>query len=225
MHVCLFDIDGTLILSGGAGKSALEAALADEFGIPRLHDDISLSGRTDRAILLEMIDRHGLDASADTARRILQSYLRHLPTHLRVGDGRVLPGILDLLAHLSRREDVVLGLLTGNVRAGAHIKLTHFGLWDYFGFGGYGDDHVDRDDVARAAWKEAQARHALRVAPERVWVIGDTPLDIRCARAIGARAVAVATGWHALEELADHRPDLLLCDFSDPSPLLNHWAR
>lgn len=223
MHVCLFDIDGTLILSGGAGKSALEAALAEEFGIPRLHDDISLSGRTDRSILLDLIDRHALDVSANTARRILAAYLRHLPAHLQNGGGHVLPGILDLLAQLSRRADVVLGLLTGNVRAGAHIKLTHFGLWDYFGFGGYGDDHVDRDDVARAAWTEVQARCDGRAAPERVWVIGDTPLDIRCARAIGAKAVAVATGWHDADELADHKPDLLLSDLSDPSPLLNQW--
>lgn len=223
MHVCLFDIDGTLILSGGAGKSALEAALAEEFGIPRLHDDISLSGRTDRAILHELIQRHNLDAGLDTAQRILAGYLRHLPHHLQRGDGGILPGILALLTQLRARDDVVLGLLTGNVRAGAHIKLSHFGLWDFFGYGGYGDEHLDRDDVARAAWAETLARHEAAVHPERVWVIGDTPLDIRCARAIGARAVAVATGWHPRAELAAHRPDLLLDDFSDPTPLLSRW--
>src|SRR5205085_6726418 len=121
------------------------------------------------------------------------------------------------------REDVAVGLLTGNIRAGARVKLGHFGLFDYFALGGFGDHHFDRDDVAREAWDEIHRRFNGRVAAERVWVIGDTPLDVRCARCIGAKAVAVATGWHSRDELAEHAPDLLLTDLSDPQPLLSRW--
>jgi phosphoglycolate phosphatase-like HAD superfamily hydrolase len=113
--------------------------------------------------------------------------------------------------------------LTGNLRAGARAKLEHYGLFHHFAFGGYGDDHFDRDDVAREAWAEVQQRFRGTVSAERVWVVGDTPLDVRCARAIGAKAVAVATGWHAHEELAATQPDLLLPDLSDPTPLLGFW--
>jgi phosphoglycolate phosphatase-like HAD superfamily hydrolase len=115
---------------------------------------------------------------------------------------------------------VAVGLLTGNIRAGARVKLGHFGLFDYFAFGGFGDIHHDRDEVAREALAETH-RHLGRTVPgERIWVVGDTPLDIRCARAIGARAVAVVTGWHPREELAACSPDLLLNDLSEAKALL-----
>jgi phosphoglycolate phosphatase-like HAD superfamily hydrolase len=223
MHVCLFDIDGTLILSGGAGKAALEAALASEFGITRLIDKLDLSGRTDRAITQDLFRLHVIEDTPENWRRLVAAYLHHLPRCLATHNGRVLPGIAELLVRLSEREDVAVGLLTGNIRAGARVKLGHFGLYDYFAFGGFGDDHLDRDDVAREALAEVQRRHDGAVRPERIWVVGDTPLDVRCARAIGARAVAVATGWHSRDELAGHGPDLLLNDLSDPLPLLKCW--
>jgi len=224
-HVCLFDIDGTLISSAGAGKAALEAALASEFGIDRLSDTIDLRGRTDRAIVAELIRCHALHECEDTERRLLEAYLRHLPEHLQQRRGCVLPGIVALLAHLQQRPDVAVGLLTGNIREGARIKLGHFGLFDHFAFGGFGDRHLDRDDVAREALAEVRARFDGTAAAERIWVIGDTPLDIRCARAIGARAVAVVTGWHTRAELEAHAPDLLLSDLQDPHPLLKCWDR
>ncbi len=220
MHVCLFDIDGTLILSGGAGKAALEAGLASEFGIAQVIDKLQLSGRTDRAIVTDLFRLHVIDDTPENRRRLAEAYLRHLPRCLATLGGRVLPGIAALLECLSERHDVALGLLTGNLRAGARVKLGHFGLFEYFPFGGFGDEHIDRDDVAREALAEVR-RHHKAIPPERIWVVGDTPLDVRCARAIGARAVAVATGWHTCEELTGHGPDLLLDDLSDPLPLLN----
>jgi len=221
MHVCLFDIDGTLIASGGAGKAALEAALADEFGITRIMDKLQLSGRTDRAIIVDLFRLHVIDDTPENHDRLRDAYLHHLPNHLHAG--RVLPGIAELLAYLAGRDDVAIGLLTGNVRAGAKVKLGYFGLHHYFAFGGYGDHHLDRDDVAREALAAVRQQLNGSVNLERIWVVGDTPLDIRCARSIGARAVAVATGWHSLDELAEHRPDLLLADLSNPTPLLSQW--
>src|SRR5947209_1754243 len=217
MHVCRFDIDGTLISSGGAGKAALEAALAEEFGIGQLIEKLQLSGRTDRAIIRDLFRMHVIEDTETNRQRLVASYLRHLPGTLARNAGRVLPGIAALLEQLRVRDDVLVGLLTGNTRAGARVKLGHFGLFDYFACGGYGDHHLERDDVAREALAEVRQRLNGLVVPEHIWVVGDTPLDIRCARSIGARAVAVATGWHPRAELEAHRPDLLLEDLSDPT--------
>jgi phosphoglycolate phosphatase-like HAD superfamily hydrolase len=114
--------------------------------------------------------------------------------------------------------------LTGNVRQGAKQKLAHFGLWDIFaGLGGFGDHHFDRDDVARSALTCLNRHIGTQVEPSRVWVIGDTPLDVKCARAIGAKAVAVATGWHSLDELRQTDADICLTDLTHPTELLRLW--
>jgi phosphoglycolate phosphatase-like HAD superfamily hydrolase len=219
MHVLLFDIDGTLVSSGGAGKAAIEDALAAEFGVV-VHAQVSYSGRTDRAISGDLLRLHGVEDSATNWQRLMKAYLQRLPATLASHRGQVLPGIAALLEHLSNREGVALGLLTGNVREGARLKLGHFGLFHHFAFGGFGDEHTDRDEVARSALAAAHGHLNGTVVPERIWVIGDTPLDVRCARAIGARAAAVATGWHSPAELEAARPDLLLSDLSDAAPLL-----
>jgi phosphoglycolate phosphatase-like HAD superfamily hydrolase len=224
MHVCLFDIDGTLISSGGAGKAALEAGVAEEFGRERPTTGLRFSGRTDFAIIGDLLRIYEIDDTMENRIRIKEAYLRHLPACLARSTGRILPGIAALLLQLSQREDVAIGLLTGNVQAGARMKLGHFGLFDYFRFGGFGDHHLDRDDVAREALAEARRHLNGAVVSERIWVIGDTPLDIRCARSIGARVVAVSTGWHSQEELAAHEPDVLLADLSDPQPWLGRWS-
>jgi phosphoglycolate phosphatase-like HAD superfamily hydrolase len=224
MHICLFDIDGTLISSGGAGKAALEAALASAFGVTSLTDSVQFSGRTDRAICRDLFTLHRLEESPANWQRLRQAYLDHLPACLARSEGKVLPGIASLLEQLRGRADMAVGLLTGNIRDGARLKLGHFDLFHHFAFGGFGDDHLDRDDVAREALAEVHRRFNGVVRPERIWVVGDTPLDIRCARSIGARVAAVATGWHSADELAAGRPDLLLADLSDPAPLLMKWS-
>ena len=223
MHVCLFDIDGTLISTGGAGKAALEAAMLAEFGIANCMEKILLSGRTDRAILRDVFLCHAIDESPATRERLLNAYLAHLPDCLARIQGRVLPGIAEFLDQLSTRDDVAVGLLTGNVRAGARLKLGHYQLLHHFAFGGFGDHHHDRDAVARDALREIHQRFDGTVSPERIWVIGDTPLDVQCARFIGARAAAVATGWHSLDELAASRPDIMLPDLTDSSAILRLW--
>lgn len=219
-HVCLFDIDGTLLSTGGAGQRAMERALHAAFGLRDLSHDIPAAGRTDRAITADLFRFHGIPETDETRRRFVACYLDHLPGMLAELQGRVLPGITQLLDRLVARGDVALGLLTGNYRRGADLKLQHFRLDHHFRFGGFGDEHFDRGDVARVALREA-CRHLDRdVSPEHLCVIGDTPSDVRCARAIGARAVAVATGIYTREELAETRPDHLFDDFTDPRELL-----
>jgi phosphoglycolate phosphatase len=224
MHVCLFDIDGTLLRSGGAGKVAMEEALASAFGAPADSDGVPFSGRTDRAIARDLFARHGIPATAENWQRFLEGYLRHLPACLDKHQGRVLPGIAALLEVLAGRDDLAVGLLTGNVRDGARIKLSHYCLYHHFCFGGFGDHYFERDEVAHEALAAVRSHCQDPVDPSQVWVIGDTPLDVRCARAIGARAVAVATGWHTPDELAAAQPDLLLTDLSDASVLLTRWG-
>lgn len=221
MNVVLFDIDGTLLSSGGAGKAAMETALATEFGIAELLDQVPYSGRTDRAIGRDLFRLHGIEESPRHWQRFVAAYLGHLPAFLGRHRGRVLPGIELLLQRLQEHGQVAIGLLTGNIREGARIKLGHFGIFHYFAFGGFGDHHFDRDEVAREALAAVTSHLNGSADPDRIWVIGDTPLDIRCARSIGARVLAVATGFHAVEELAAAQPDLLLADLSDPTPLLD----
>lgn len=223
MHVCLFDIDGTLLASGGAGKAAMEASLCEEFDVELSAERVPYSGRTDRAIGHDLLRLHGLAVTPENWRRLTNGYLRRLPGALGRHQGRVLPGIAALLQQLRARRDVAVGLLTGNIRDGARLKLGHFGLFEHFAFGGFGDEHLDRDDVAREALAVAQRHLNGSARQDRIWVIGDTPLDVRCARCIGVRVAAVGTGWHSMDELAAAQPDLLLTDLSDPAPLLSLW--
>jgi phosphoglycolate phosphatase len=224
MPIVLFDIDGTLVRTGGAGKLAMESALVTAFGVAELRDEVSYSGRTDVAIAFDLLRVHGIDPTPANQQTLRDTYLANLPGSLNAKGGTVCPGVPELLAALAGKPGVLLGLLTGNVRAGARKKLGHFGLWDYFACGGFGDEHRDRDDVARSAMVAVREHTGRSVAPSDVWVIGDTPLDVSCARAIGANAVAVATGWHPADELALCEPDLFFDDLSDHSRLLAVWG-
>lgn len=208
MATILFDIDGTLINTLGAGGSALREAFRHTLNIDEL-GKVAFSGRTDRGIISNLLRLHQIEWADEVWEELCACYLELLPKHLQTLKGSVLPGVHELLAGL-RDNGAAIGLLTGNLRAGAEAKLAHYQLQDFFAFGGYGDDHEDRDDVARAAL--AAAREAQ--AAESVWVIGDTPLDIRCARAIGARVIAVGTGMHETSDLAKLQPDLLFEDLS-----------
>ena len=224
MTTLLFDIDGTLIRTHGAGKAAMEAALRQAFGVTEIKDGVPYSGRTDRAIGRDLLAVHGLEVTPANVTTLTDTYLAELPRQLAALGGEVCPGVREVLDATRGRPDVTLGLLTGNVRRGAATKLSHFGLWDHFPVGGFGDDHFDRDDVARTAVRSVETHLGRTIDPAAVWVIGDTPLDISCARAVGAKVLAVATGWHPHAELADHRPDLLLTDLSDVPGVLRAWG-
>lgn len=223
-YVCLFDIDGTLLASGGAGKHAMYQALVTEFGVAELDDGVPFAGRTDRAIARDLFARHQVADTDANWIRFVRAYLDHLPSSLASRDGRVLPGVAELLGILAARSDVSLGLLTGNMRDGASAKLRFFQIESYFPYGGFGDVHLDRSDVAREVMTAVSSQVAPSTTPDRVWVIGDTPLDISCARAVGARVLAVCTGLHARHDLLPGEPDLLLEDLTDPSAFLSALA-
>lgn len=223
MLTLLFDIDGTLINTGGAGGTALMEAFREDFEIDN-PAQVPFSGCTDRGIGTNLFAQHQIDDSPENWQRLRDGYLARLPVHLAQRNGRVLEGVLQLLDHLQSRDAVAIGLLTGNLQDGARIKLSYFGLFDHFEFGGFGDEHRDRDGVAGAALVAAK-QHANGIFdPGRVWVIGDTPLDISCARAIDAKVLAVATGLHPASELAALRPDLLQDDLSDTELVLNRLS-
>ncbi|MCU0704890.1 MAG: haloacid dehalogenase-like hydrolase [Fimbriiglobus sp.] len=224
MLTLLFDIDGTLIRTHGAGKAAMETALRSAFGVADINDSVPYSGRTDRAIGRDLLAVHGVEVTEANVTRLTETYLVELPHQLAKLGGEVCRGVREVIAATHNRPDVLLGLLTGNVRRGAATKLSHFGLWDFFTVGGFGDHHFDRDDVARSAVQSAERHLGRPIDPNQVWVIGDTPLDISCARAVGAKAVAVATGWHSHAELLAHNADLLLHDLGDVAGLLSTWG-
>lgn len=214
MAICLFDIDGTLLSSGGAGQAAMEAALESTFGITAPTEGIAVAGRTDKAIVTDLFTFHGIDCSTENWQLFVDAYLNQLPVQLSTRVGLVLPGVEAILADLHRREALTLGLLTGNFQRGAELKLTHYQLAEYFSGGGFGDEHLDRDDVARTALADVQGKCGSDRHSE-VWVIGDTPADIQCGRAIDAQVIAVATGLYSIDELESCEPDYLCEDFSD----------
>lgn len=227
MHICLFDIDGTLIRSGGAGQGTFDVILSEQFGIENGSEGVPFSGRTDRAISRQLFERHSIECNEENWLRFREAYLERLPAKLAELPGEVLPGVVELLTQLGKREDVLLGLLTGNIAAGAEVKLSHFDLFHHFDFGGYGDHQVDRNEVAREALQAATEYHEEKMGSAngdtQVWVVGDTPLDIEAARAIDARAIAVLTGWHSRERLEAAEPDVLLDDLTDLDALLSLW--
>lgn len=220
MYICFFDIDGTLVNTRGAGGHALAGAMASQFGIDARHDDVPTSGRTDRAIVADLFRRHRVENNDVNWRHFLAGYVEHLQRQLPLRQGEVLPGIVQLLSQLAARDDVAVGLLTGNTQRGAQLKLQHFAIDHHFAFGGFGDDHLERNDVAAHAVTVAAGHLAVQPVAGRTVVIGDTPLDILCARHIGAKAVAVATGIHPRHELETAEPDILVDDLSDGNCVL-----
>jgi len=220
-RLLLFDIDGTLITSGGAGEAALKDAMKGRFGVEEDMQGILLAGATDARIARELLEKHGIESTPANVSALLDEYLSCLSRRIPMHSGRLLPGITPVLESLHVRPEVVLALLTGNLARGAEIKLQHYGVWKFFEFGAFADDHHDRNELGKFARARATERHGAEFPPERIFVIGDTPRDIECGRAIGARTVAMATGHYSLPELAAHNPDFLFEDFSDTQRVLD----
>ncbi|MEZ6143943.1 MAG: HAD family hydrolase [Planctomycetaceae bacterium] len=221
MQILLFDIDGTLLNTGGAGQAAMELALKTVFNVTNRTEGVPAAGRTDRAIVTDLFAYHKIEETPELWMTFQETYFQHLTEVFPTLPGQTLIGIELLLATLHEREDVVLGLLTGNFRQGAQLKLGHYRLDHYFAFGGFGDNHHDRDDVARSAMLAVTEHQQVDVDPSSVWVIGDTPADVRCGRAIGARTVAVATGSFTHDDLIETKPDHLFSDLGDTQAFLD----
>ncbi len=220
--VWLFDVDGTLLQTEGAGREAMLRALRDRHGIEDDLTTIPFAGRTDRLIIDDISARHALGFD-DAARAGFHDHvIEHMRAIMTPPRGGLLPGVLETLAAVAAEPAWVCALLTGNESRMARLKLEAFDVWTRFAWGAYSEDGVDRDAIARVAVARAAARHG--VGPERCVVVGDTEHDIACARAAGAHVVAVTTGGRSRERLAAHAPDLLLDDLRDPAPLLA-WAR
>lgn len=218
MRLFLFDVDGTLVTARGAGRVAIARALASTYGVTGPVEAYDFRGKTDQRIVCDLMGAAGLEEAVIEAglAACFAAYLAELEAML--GDGRrvtILPGVSEVVRALAARDDALVGLLTGNIEAGARVKLRPTGLWDLFRVGAFGSDHVDRRRLPAVACERAHRLTGRRFAFEDVTIIGDTPLDVDCARACGAVAVAVATGFHPAQDLRACAPDLLLPDFSD----------
>jgi len=223
VRLVLFDIDGTLLTASGAGRRALDQALRDVYGTAGPIDGYDFRGGTDPQIIRDLLGRAGMDEPVIAAGEAAAYRRYEALLETEIGDGRgvsVYPGVRELVETLAARDDVLVGLLTGNIEAGARIKLRPTGLWPHFRLGAYGSDHADRTRLPQVAAGRAErlVGRAFR-GPDTV-IVGDTPRDIGCARAFGATAIAVATGWHSVEDLVSHRPDHVFVDLSDQAAAL-----
>jgi phosphoglycolate phosphatase len=219
IRVVLFDIDGTLVRTGGAGVRAFEKTFASQFNAPDATRNVKFAGRTDPSLVRECLTRHQIDPGAEEFDRFFTTYVFWLQHLLMEAAGSVCPGTHELIDGLQRlKNPPLLGLLTGNIRLGAEIKLRHYDLWGLFETGAFGDDHEDRNQLAAIARDRASAHLGKPVSGDEILVIGDTPLDIRCAQAIQAKSLAVATGGATHADLAEHQPTVLLRDLTEITP-------
>jgi phosphoglycolate phosphatase-like HAD superfamily hydrolase len=231
MRLALFDLDGTLLLTDGAGRRALQRALRELFG-DHGPDDHRLDGKTDPQIIREIMRVLGHDDAHIDAHMepLLERYVGYLHEELRdPGYGpRALPGVIALLDALAVREDVVIGLLTGNLAVGARAKLESVGIDPArFAVGAYGSDHEHRPELPAIAQRRARDTLGLDIAGRDVVVIGDTPADVECGRGIGARAIGVATGRFSTATLSDYGADAVFEDLVDTAAVvaaIADWA-
>ena len=208
VRLVLFDIDGTLVRTGGAGVKAFAKVFETEFGANDSFERLKFAGRTDVSLVREFFGVHNIPPHRENFQRFFERYVFWLDHILQKSETATCPGIWEFIHQLQKLSPApLLGLLTGNIRLGAEIKLRHFSLWNVFGTGAFADDHEERDQIAAIARERGRAILREHLNDDQVLVIGDTPLDIRCARAIRARVLAVATGGSSLEELRQHSPD------------------
>ena len=218
----LFDVDGTLLTTEGAAREAFAAAVSLTLGVEDPLGDIPFAGRTEPLILEDILARHRVRFLDGDEARFWDRVFDAMRAAFRPPRGRLLPGVEPLLDRIASEPAWVPGLLTGNMTEMARIKLERFGIRGRFAFGAFGEEAEDRNALACVA--VARVAKCYGVPPARCVVVGDTEFDIACARAAGARVVAVATGTRSRAVLAKHAPDLLLDDLADPARLIE-WAR
>ena len=215
VRLVLFDIDGTLVSTGGAGMKSFGEAFEAAFGVADATEKIKFAGRTDYSLFREMCRHGGIDCTAENRELFFSHYLRLVDSHLDASKGGPFPGVVRMLDELAAMPDApVLGLLTGNIREGARRKLGAYGLWDRFALGGFSDDDEDRNLIAAAAAAKGGEYLECQLAGPEIVVVGDTPKDITCGKHIGARTLGVATGGATLEALRACGPDWAVADLT-----------
>ena len=215
MHLLLFDIDGTLLMPGNNGRRLMEETLGELCGQAICSDGVSFSGRTDPAILHDILLHNRIGAPEPLIPIALERYVQRARQETDPPEVTVLPGVHTLLRRLSAKPTVLLALLTGNHEVTAYLKLAAGGLSEYFAFGAFGSDHTDRTRLPAVAARRAQLKTGLTFEDRDIVVIGDSTLDISCAQSAGARSIAVCTGMTDRATLAQQRPDVLLDDLTD----------
>ncbi|MDB6021995.1 MAG: haloacid dehalogenase [Pedosphaera sp.] len=215
IRLVLFDIDGTLLHTNAVGISAFAKTLEMQFNVRNGTDGLKFAGRTDSGLVREIFLKHNIEPSKNNFGLFFDCYADWLAHLLAESGGEICPGAPALIAGLqSLSKPPLLGLLTGNIRLGAEIKLRHFDLWDIFATGAFADDHEERNGIAAIAHQRGARMLGENLRGDQTLVIGDTPLDIACGRAIGAKVLAVATGGSPLAELQMHRPDWTVADLT-----------
>ncbi len=216
VRLVLFDIDGTLIRTHGAGVKAFERTLSAEFNAPEGLEQVKFAGRTDPSIIRELFGINRIEASPANFTRFYEAYVFWLDYLLSKSSGEICAGVWHWLHQIpALPQRPMVGLLTGNIRLGAEIKLRHFQLWDCFAMGAFGDDHEDRAELARIAQERAGTMLGQPLTGSQILVVGDTPRDVACAKAIQAKSLAVATGGATLEELKACQPDWTVATLSE----------
>ena len=216
VRLVLFDIDGTLIHTGGAGVKAFAKVFESEFNAVDGFELMKFAGRTDVSLVREFFQYHQIPVSTENFERFFERYVFWLDEMLRHGKTVLCPGVREFIRDLKALpEPPMLGLLTGNIRLGAEIKLREAQLWDEFETGAFADDHELRDQIAVAARDRGSRLLGRNLSGDEVVVVGDTVHDIRCGRAIGAKVLAVATGGAPYAELESHQPDWVVPDLSE----------
>jgi phosphoglycolate phosphatase-like HAD superfamily hydrolase len=215
VRLVLFDIDGTLVLTGGAGTRAFSETFSHVFGLKHGAERMKFAGRTDVSLVREFFQIHGVPESPENFRQFFDNYvfwLEHVVAQSTGGHCNGVTGFIKQL--LALPQPPMLGLLTGNIQLGAEIKLRRFGLWDFFEMGGFANDHEDRNHIAAAALQRGRRVLDAHLQPQEVVVIGDTPFDVRCGKFIGAKTLAVATGGSKYAELKPHAADWTVEDLT-----------
>jgi phosphoglycolate phosphatase len=221
MKLVLWDIDGTILCAGKAGEKAFDLAFRSCFGVEGTIGVLNYHGRTDVFIANHLLNHYGIPATLKNVHRLVEAYVENLREQLPQAPlAKTHPGVLGLIEELHQRRDVAQGLLTGNIQQGARAKLEHFNLWHYFEFGAFADDSQHRNDLGPFALARAKDKHGREFAPSEVYIVGDTPFDIECARVIGAHCIAVATGTFSMEQLREGNPLVVLPDLENRLTLM-----
>ena len=218
IRLVLFDLDGTLVHTGHAGTQAFAKTFSTEFDLHHGTEKIKFAGRTDVSLVREFFKIHALSETPEHFAQFFRRYVFWLDHILAHSSGNVCPGVREFIRDLLMLPNPpVLGLLTGNIKLGAELKLRRYDLWEFFHFGAFADDHEDRNHIAVAALERGCRVLGKNLQPQEIIVVGDTPFDIRCGKFIGAKVLAVATGGATLDELKKCQPDWAVKDLTQIS--------